>query len=130
MFTNTYGSFYQENIQILNSFFEKIRSFSVSYTETSMRTIVELFFDELFRVMFKITNPFVCSERSSALFARFFSSISSLETNKLVWNDTTEKLAHLMIFLKKSPISFHFLLQIGDISAVLWNHFTIFLTGI
>ncbi|CAL2051658.1 unnamed protein product [Caenorhabditis brenneri] len=58
MFSNTYGSFYQENIQLLNDFFKKIKGFSVSFAETSMKTIVQLFFDELFQVMFSITNPF------------------------------------------------------------------------
>lgn len=59
MFSKTYGSFYQENIQLLNDFFKKIKGFSVSFAETSMKTIVELFFDELFQVMFSIANPFV-----------------------------------------------------------------------
>ncbi|CAB04542.2 GlyPicaN [Caenorhabditis elegans] len=58
MFSKTYGSFYQENIQLLNDFFKKIKGFSVSFAETSMKTIVELFFDELFQVMFSIANPF------------------------------------------------------------------------
>ncbi|UMM43619.1 hypothetical protein L5515_019055 [Caenorhabditis briggsae] len=58
MFSNTYGSFYQENIDLVNDFFKKIKGYSVSFAETSMKTIVQMFFDELFQVMFSITNPF------------------------------------------------------------------------
>ncbi|CAI2358158.1 unnamed protein product [Caenorhabditis sp. 36 PRJEB53466] len=80
MFTNTYGSFYQENIQILNDLFDKIRSFSVSFAETSMRTIVERFFDQLFQVMFNITNPFYSLTDDQRLcMQRFYREIEAFD---------------------------------------------------
>ncbi|CAO4386964.1 unnamed protein product [Caenorhabditis nigoni] len=90
MFSNTYGSFYQENIDLVNDFFKKIKGFSVSFAETSMKTIVQMFFDELFQVMFSITNPFyvITSEQRQCMEAFYreieaFDDIPQKITNQL-----------------------------------------------
>ncbi|CAD6189145.1 unnamed protein product [Caenorhabditis auriculariae] len=90
LYVETYGPFYSENAKVLHTYFSHLKSFSSSYSEASIRRVTDIFFDGLFRVMFKLSNPLQKTTEG-----QWKCMMSYVKTNK-VFGEMPERISNLL----------------------------------